>query len=409
MQKIAIITSGFLPVPATKGGAVENLIVNLLEENEKNKKLNFEVISIFEQKAYDISKKYKKSSFKFIKINSIVEVLDKLIFWFAKKILKKNNSQSYRYIFQRLYFLNKCSKILNKNNYDKVLLENHPTQYLSLKWRRNYKKYDGRYYYHCHNEFPGTYGCQDVIAKTKTIICVSKFIVNNTSNFVGMPINKFTVLRNCIDTSRFSNSISDEEKESLRKKYNINKDDKILLFTGRITKEKGVKELIESLKNVKYEKYKLLILGSALNELTAKTRYQEEIEEEVKLISDKVIFTGFIKYDDINKFYSLADIAVLPSIWNDPAPLTIIEALVSGLPIITTNSGGIPEYATNGSAIILNKDENIVKELSKKIDSLLNDDEKLRKMSQIARNVSVDLTLENYYENFYKIMVENND
>ena len=160
-----------------------------------------------------------------------------------------------------------------------------------------------------------------------------------------MPINKFTILRNCINTSRFSKSISDEEKESLRKKYNINKDDKILLFTGRITKEKGVKELIESLKKVKYEKYKLLILGSALNKLKAKTKYQEEIEEFVKIMSDKIIFTGFIKYEDINKFYSLADIAVLPSIWNDPAPLTIIESLVSGLPIITTNSGGIPEYA----------------------------------------------------------------
>ena len=368
---------------------------------------NFEVISIFEQKAYDLSKKYKNSSFKFIKINSIIEVLDKLIFWFAKKILKKDNSHSYRYIFQRLYFLNKCSKILNKNNYDKVLLENHPTQYLSLKWRKNYKKYDGRYYYHCHNEFPGTYGCKDIIAKTKTILCVSEFIANNTSNFLGMPINKFTILRNCINTSRFSKSISDEEKESLRKKYNINKDDKILLFTGRITKEKGVKELIESLKKVKYEKYKLLILGSALNKLKAKTKYQEEIEEFVKIMSDKIIFTGFIKYEDINKFYSLADIAVLPSIWNDPAPLTIIESLVSGLPIITTNSGGIPEYAINGSAIILNKEKDIVNELSKNIDDLLNDDNKLEEMSQIAKKVSKDLTLENYYESFCKIMMRN--
>ena len=36
MEKIAIITSGFLPVPASKGGAVENIVVNLLNENEKN-------------------------------------------------------------------------------------------------------------------------------------------------------------------------------------------------------------------------------------------------------------------------------------------------------------------------------------------------------------------------------------
>ena len=404
MNKIAMITSGFLPVPATKGGAVENLIVNLLNENEKNKKIKFEIFSIYDQDALNKSKKYENSNFRFIKVNPFIKIIDKMVFFLAKSIFKKQNSQSYRYIFQRLYYLNKCSKLLKKYNYDIVILENHPTQYLALKWRKNYLKYSGNYYYHCHNEFPSTYGCEKIIKNTKRIICVSEFIARSISKDYEIPRDKFAVLRNCIDAKRFSGKISNEEKESIKKKYGIAPDDKILIFTGRITPEKGVKELIESLKYVKYKNYKLLILGSALNELKTKTEYQEQIEDEVKKISDKVIFTGFIKYDEINTFYALADIAVLPSIWNDPAPLTIIESLMSGLPIITTNSGGIPEYATDGSAIILQNNEKIVQNLSKNIDYLLNNTKELKRMREKAIEVSKNLTLENYYFNFINII-----
>ena len=327
-----------------------------------------------------------------------------MVFFLAKNIFKKQNSQSYRYIFQRLYYLNKCSKLLKKYNYDIVILENHPTQYLALKWRKNYLKYSEKYYYHCHNEFPSNYGCEKIIKNTKRIICVSEFIAANISKDNEIPRDKIVVLRNCIDAKRFSGKISNEEKESIKKKYGISPNDKILLFTGRITPEKGVKELIESLKYVKYKNYKLLILGSALNELKTKTEYQEKLEDEVKKISDKVIFTGFIKYDEINTFYALADIAVLPSIWNDPAPLTIIESLMSGLPIITTNSGGIPEYATDGSAIILQNNEKIVKNLSENIDYLLNNTKELKRMREKAIEVSKNLTLENYYFNFINII-----
>ena len=404
MEKIAIITSGFLPVPASKGGAVENIVVNLLNENEKNNKMEFNIISIFDDISYNESKKYSKSKINFIKVNFLVKFLDKITFLIAKKVLKKENSQSYRYIFQRLYYLNKCSKILKKNDFDKVILENHPTQYLALKWRKNYLKYSGRYYYHCHNEFPGTYGCSEIIKSTKKIICVSNFIANSIANLMNMPSDKFIVLRNCIDVKRFSNELNFDEKRKLKEKYGIKDNEKILLFTGRITPEKGVKELVESLKNISNQNYKLLILGSALNELKTKTKYHEEIENIVQTISSKVIFTGFIKYEEINKFYSIADIAVLPSIWDDPAPLTVIESLVSGLPIITTNSGGIPEYATNGSAIIIERNKDLVENLSKSINLLLNDEAKLKEMSISAKKVSKDLTLNNYYNNFIDIM-----
>lgn len=399
-MNLAVVTSGFLPIPATKGGAVENLVVNLINENEKKHNLDFTIFSIYDEKAIEESKKYKYAKFIFLKVNSLAKILDKVVFFIAKNIFRKENSHSYRYIFQRLSFLNGISKQLKKNDYDKVLLENHPTQYLCLKWRKNYIKYKNRYYYHCHNELPGTYGCNEIIKDTNTVLCVSDYIARNFKKVTGISDKKLKVLRNGIDYDRFSKEVDDDTIKSLKEKYDIKNNEKVLLFTGRITWEKGVKELIESLKNLKYENYKLLILGSVLNDIKIKTTYQEEIEKLVEEMKEKVIFTGFVNYNEISNYYALADIAILPSVCEDAAPLTVIEALVSGLPIITTKSGGIPEYAKDGSAIVLEKDETLVDNLTIAIDKLLNDEEKIRDMSKKSKDVSKDLTLENFYINF---------
>ena len=405
-MNLAVITSGFLPIPATKGGAVENLVVNLLNENEKNPKMKFTIFSIFESKAFIESKKYKNTSFIFIKPNIITRIFDKIVFFIAKNILKKENSQSYRFIFQRLYFLNCISKNLKNNNYDKILLENHPTQFLALKWRKNYIKYKDRYYYHCHNEFVGTYGCKTIIKNTKKILCVSNFIMKSVMKNLKIDGNRCAVLRNGIDTKIFSKLINDTDKQSIKKKYNIDEEDKILLYTGRIVPEKGIKELLQSLQLIQHKNFKLLILGAALNNIKIKTKYEKEIEEIVKDNNDKVIFTGFINYEEIYKFYDIANIAVLPSIWNDPAPLTVIESLICGLPIITTYSGGIPEYATNGSAIFLNRDRNLIENLAHCIDYLLSDYTKLEEMRKNCKEVSKNLTSKNYFDTFCKYMEE---
>lgn len=405
-MRIALITSGFLPVPATKGGAVENLIVNLINNNEKKGEFEFEIMSCYDDNALEESKKYNRTKFVFFKTNMFIKIVDKVVFFIAKNILKKQNSQSYRYIFQRLAYLNNCSKKLKLENYDKIILENHPTQYLALKWRKNNVKYENKFYYHCHNEFPGTYGCIEIMKETKKFICVSQYIADTLSKYLKLPDEKFCVLRNGIDTSKFGKKMSDEEKEKLRKKYNIDSNDKVLIFTGRIVPEKGVKELLTALTNVKASNYKLLIIGSALNSLSTKTSYQIEVEELVKKLKKNVIFTGFVNYDEIYKYYSIANIAVLPSVWNDPAPLTVIESLVCGLPIITTNSGGIPEYATNGSAIIINRDENLINNLSIEIKKLLNDDSQSLNMEKCSKKVSKNLTIENYSNSFSKIMSE---
>ena len=310
---------------------------------------------------------------------------------------------SYRYIVQRLYFLRKTSKVLKRENYDKVILENHSTLFLSLKWHKNYLKYKDRYYYHIHNEMKSAYGCEEIMKNTKNIMCVSNYIKRHVEEFLKIPnasnVNKLT---NCINIQQFDN-ISEEEKLQIREKYHLNKEDRILIFTGRLTKEKGIKELLLAIKELKeIPNFKLLVVGSFFFDTEVKNDFEKELQGIITDIKDKVIFTGYVKHEEINKVYGIADIAVLPSLWDDPAPLTVIESMASGLPIITTNSGGIPEYAQNGCAFILKRDENLVQNLKIKIQELLDNEEERSKMAKISKQNAAELNLDNFYKDLLK-------
>ena len=402
-MNIAIVTSGYLPVPSVKGGAVETIVDNLIKKNEEYYKAHFTIFSIYDQKAYEEAQKLKNTEVIFIKKSKIINCFDKMIFYIAKYILKKEKVMSYRYILQRIYFLRKVSKFLKKNDYDRVLLENHSTLFLSLKFRKNYKKYKGKYYYHLHNEVTAMYGCKKIMEKTEKILCVSNYIKSHIIEKLNVNAERVIKLENCIDTNKFNRKMAAEEKNNLKNKYSIKCEDQILLFTGRFTREKGIKELLAAISAIDRSDIKLLVVGSFFFDTDIKSDFEIEIKKYVENIKDKVIFTGYVPYEEINKIYAIADVAVIPSMWEDPAPLTIIEAMASGLPIITTDSGGIPEYAKDGCALILKRDENIVQNLKKAIIDLLDNNKKRENMAQISKKNSETLNLDNFYFNFIKI------
>lgn len=84
-MKVAFLTYGASPIPATKGGAVENLIEDLLDENENYGLLDFTVFSIWEKEATRQAQKYNHTKFHFVKCPSIIDIGDKVIYLFSKK------------------------------------------------------------------------------------------------------------------------------------------------------------------------------------------------------------------------------------------------------------------------------------------------------------------------------------
>ena len=91
----------------------------------------------------------------------------------------------------------------------------------------------------------------------------------------------------------------------------------------------------------------MLIVGNSGFGIETTTNYDQILLEIASQMKDKVVFTGFIHNKQLPMIHSIADIAVVPSIYDEPAGLVVIEALASGLPLIITDSGGMPEYINN--------------------------------------------------------------
>lgn len=408
MKKVAIITPGTFPVPATQGGAVESLVQSLIFENEKENKIDLTVFSIYEKEANKKSEEIKKTNISFVKIPMIVMLFNNLMYFFFSKILKKKKTMSYRYILQRLYFIWIVSKRIKKDNYDKIILENHSTLYLCLKLFGNYKKYKGKYIYHMHNKLSGFYGCEKEIENTELVIGVSKYILSEYKKIVPQYNSnvQFVVLRNKVN-SKFSykNKVSDHFITSFKNKKNIPVNDRIVLFSGRLNKEKGIDQLLRAWNKANLTDATLVIVGAYyFNSKVKDSSFDKELDNLLRK-SKKVIFTGFIDYSLMPNIYKMADLVILPSMWEDPAPLTVIETLTAARPLITTNSGGIPEYVKDTGTIVLNKeDKKFADNLSKKMKEILYNSQELNKMMKKSMIITKNWNNKQFYNDFINII-----
>ena len=113
------------------------------------------------------------------------------------------------------------------------------------------KYYKGKLYFHAHHDAFNT--CKinpnKIIDSCEKVITVSEYIKERTLNVCSVKnYDKIIKVENCIDNKVFNKMLYIDEKIQLRNKYGIKDDELVIMFTGRIIKEKGIKELIEALK-----------------------------------------------------------------------------------------------------------------------------------------------------------------
>ena len=193
---------------------------------------------------------------------------------------------------------------------------------------------------------------RDGMNKADQIIAVSNFTKNKIMDHYGVPSEKIKVVHNAVD---FSEHCSDED-------FKIKNTDKVVLFLGRITLQKGpdyfvyaAKKVLEHEKNVKF-----IIAGSGDMEPFI-------IEKAAELgIADKVLFAGFLNQEDVERAYKMADIYVMPSV-SEPFGITALEAMKNKAPVIVSKQSGVSEVIRH----CLKVDFWDVNELSSKILSLL--------------------------------------
>ena len=390
-KRICFITPCSLPIPTTKGGAIETLVEYIINENEKLRNYHITVISVYDEKAKALSKSYKNVDFIYVRQRP--------------KYIKKVTYQIYRclkhiniYIPFSWEMLDVLGILKKLDMQDAYVYEGGPTTMLPLLSKVIQKN---KLYVHLH---------WDGLANKKKDKCfqyllpVSNYIGNQWKKGAGCSSEKIIPLFNCAKIDRFIKKMTDNEKQQLKKKLNIPQNSKVLIFTGRIVQEKGIKELVEAFEVASTSDLTLLIIGSANFGASTNTPYEKEVQLLIKNCKKRIVFTGFVHQSELYKFYNIADLAVMPSLFNDPAPLVCIEAQAAGVPLIATRVGGLPEYVCEGSAELIDVDDNLVSNLATAIDDLLSDENKRKEMGVRAFKHASQFSTENYYKHFCEII-----
>jgi glycosyltransferase involved in cell wall biosynthesis len=206
------------------------------------------------------------------------------------------------------------------------------------------------------------------------IIAVSEAVRGSLiKNYFLSPRRVFTVY-NGIDTQRFA---------PLESQIPNSKSQKNILYLGRLDKDKGLTTLLGAVSNFQCSitNFQLLIVGSG-----PEFDYLNNRGKELGL-SDAVEFIGPVPYEETPKYYRAADIFVLPSTAREGLPMTLIEAMAAGVPVVASNLGGIPEAVVDGETGILVRPHS-VEDLSAALLKLLADDSLCLKMGRKAREVA---------------------
>jgi glycosyltransferase involved in cell wall biosynthesis len=140
-------------------------------------------------------------------------------------------------------------------------------------------------------------------------------------------------------------------------------------FIGRLTSIKGVHLLLKAFKQVSQQgKAQLTIYGKA----DAKADGYMRILQRLAAKSLNINFAGFVDNNSISDIYRHLDVLVVPSIWPENSPITILEALAHGIPIIASDAKGIADlvqHDVNGLIFANQDSRDLARQMSRCLDS----------------------------------------
>jgi glycosyltransferase involved in cell wall biosynthesis len=198
---------------------------------------------------------------------------------------------------------------------------------------------------------------QKAFLVSEKLVSSNKLSVIGKGSLAGVDVKRFNL-------ERFSGA----ERYAIKESLGISQDAIVLLFVGRIVKDKGVVELVEAFKKViaehKSSNLYLLMVGP-----------QELSTDELDIVpnsavNQKIIFTG---YTDVpEQFMAVSDVLCIPS-YREGFGTVVIEAAAMGLPTIGTNIYGLSDAIIDGETGLLVEPKN-VSELMQSLDNIIHDD-----------------------------------
>jgi len=205
---------------------------------------------------------------------------------------------------------------------------------------------------------------------------INNYINNNLNNSINNINND---LNNNINNHTYNKS----------KKLNI-------VCISRLIERKGINFLLEAIKKLKKKNIKLILVGEG--------KQENELQELAKdlEITDMVEFKGYVDHDDIADIYQESDLFVLPS-FNEGMSNALLEAMASGLPVISTDTGGTSELI-DGNGILIQKGNS--NEIAQAISKVMDDPETLMQMGFKSREIAETMSWEAVAEEYCRLFME---
>ena len=171
----------------------------------------------------------------------------------------------------------------------------------------------------------------------RVIVC-SSHMQNEVGAVFGLPIDKVRVIPNGVDADQF------EQARAYRGTgASPSSNESIILFVGRLVREKGVHTLIEAMPKILsyWPRARLIVAGrgpaeGSLRDLAASLG-----------LGGRVSLVGFVPDDERNRLYGMAAAAVVPSLY-EPFGITALEAMAAGTPLIAADTGGLAQIVRDG-------------------------------------------------------------
>ncbi|MBN1943873.1 MAG: glycosyltransferase, partial [Phycisphaerae bacterium] len=204
------------------------------------------------------------------------------------------------------------------------------------------------------------------MARAHRVVCVSHLTANIIQHRYGVPRGKIDVVYNAVELPN-GNGLQMRP---------IERGEKIVLFLGRVTMQKGPEYFLQAAKKVveKFDKVRFVLAGSG-----------DMIRQCIQLAADlrlgrHVTFTGFLRGPDVERIFQMADLYVMPSV-SEPFGIAPLEALSHNVPVIISKQSGVSEILTH----VLKVDFWDTDEMANKILAVLRHEPLQRTLRQQAR------------------------
>ncbi len=381
-HSVIFVLPEMLPVPAVKGGAVEHWV----DEASRRMAAKGGKVGVVSRPAGEVGNAAGDPAIEYIGI--AWTRFEKFCYGMKEKLGRRNPLRQLaklQNVFS--YGVRAARAVRAMRGYDVAYVHNEPNILLFFA-----KTPGQRIVLHMHNDhlsirlFRPLY--RQVLKKVDSVICVSEYIRRQAVAHFPEHAHRFSVALNATDPQVFKPY---EDAPARAGALQFEEDKRYLLYVGRLVPIKGVHVLIEAFPEIlrRHPDVRLVITGSSFFDGAAQTEYERELVTLAQPVASNIVFTGFLPHETLKYLYSAVDIVVMPSVWQEPLGLVMLEAMASGTLLVGSAVGGVPEVIDDGRNGLLVPAGDAA-ELARAVCAVLEDPASMQRMAQAGRETIVE-------------------